>query len=113
MRATMKVFILTLFFSALLFAQNPDGRKPSIHFTPFITNYSVTDLTTNTSVGNFDSSFNFTLMLKVPITNNITLSPFYATNTLKGAYSPYYPYPYYNVEVSTSNYGFTFSYYFD
>lgn len=44
---------------------NPDGEQPSIHFTPY------------TQLGISDGEFCFNVLLKIPITETLTVSPFY------------------------------------
>jgi hypothetical protein len=109
----MKGLLFILLFSGVLFAQNPDGRKPSLHFTPYISNYSITDNITGQPVGTFETTFNFELMLKVPVNQNITLSPFYRSYSLKSTYYPYWPYYPSGANSVSTSYGFTLSYYFD
>jgi hypothetical protein len=80
----------TLFFAALtivLFlsttslsqSKNPDGTSPSFHITPSIDwgNYKLSSESTE-----LKSKFGFILLMKVPVSDGITISPFYRQSSV-------------------------------
>lgn len=107
----MKALILVCMISIMAFTQekNPDGEKVSIHLTPFFSSQ------TYKSFDGFekkeDPFFNFNLMLKVPLSDRITVSPFYQHGKSKYDVS-FQADKVYSMENSYNNFGATFSYYF-
>lgn len=88
------IFIAFLFgFTLSMTAQNtnPDGNTVSLHITPYLTNGSsdvATDYNFAGSISeietiDYDQTFNFNIMLKIPLTNRITVSPIFEYVKLK------------------------------
>lgn len=61
------VLFLIAFLFTSVYAQNADGNNPSLHFTPYYSSYSV----------ELPSQFNYKVMLKIPLSESFTVSPFY------------------------------------
>jgi hypothetical protein len=88
---TMKKLFLLFAFSILLSSQiysqktdysrpeddfkNPDGERVSLHLTPFFNSGS--HYSNNNLIYNYQPTFSFHILLKIPLTNRFTVAPFY------------------------------------
>lgn len=87
--------ILTVIFLLFCFAlygqeKNPDGQKPSIHFTP-MTSWGNVDINSGTQkIGSSDypSRFEFQLLLKIPTSNKFTISIFFSSANMNYNFTP-------------------------
>lgn len=82
----MKTLVIILLTSTIIFSQkNPDGDDISFHFTPFFIGGSQTYPMLNIynqldeKEKKIDDQLNFNLMVKIPFSKDITISPFYET----------------------------------
>lgn len=84
---------------------NPDGENVSIHFSPYITDMSISG---PGSDYNSDGAFSFNILLKVPLESQLTASIFYNSESaeFKGWSSQG------ALKVDKQNYGLTLSFYF-
>ena len=104
--------VLFLSSSSLSQSKNPDGTSPSFHITPSIDwgNYKLESETTE-----LKSKFGFILLMKVPVSDGITISPFYRQTSIGMEIKQ----PVNNImKLVNSNYnfystGFTISFYLD
>ena len=105
----LKTLITILLVSTIMFAQskensNPDGDRVSVHLTPFfVSGYNEVSAEGNTETNNFISEFNLKLLIKMPLSNNITIAPFATTDNFS-----------YEKEITTGRFPVTgkFSYFF-
>jgi len=89
----MKKLFLLFAFSILFFSQiysqktdysipdnydnfkNPDGERISLHLTPYFNSGS--HYNNNNLIYNYQPTFSFNVLLKIPVTNRLTIAPFY------------------------------------
>ena len=72
--------ILFSIFSNQTFSQtnNPDGKAPSFHISPIL-NWGNYDINSNPT--ELKTKFSFLIMVKYPITDVVTITPFYEQNS--------------------------------
>jgi hypothetical protein len=79
----MKIVILFFLLSVLVFGQNPDGKKVSLHASVFSNAGEVSVFSDSLGSGsrqfNFDGKLSYNLMIKIPF-HQITFSPFFEYN---------------------------------
>ncbi len=80
--------------------KNPDGENISIHFTPYFTDatFKVFD-----KKADLNQTFNFNIMVKMPLSPLVTVSMFYKTENFELEF----------IAIKKKSYGITLSIYFE
>jgi hypothetical protein len=109
----MKKLLLLVLLTGFSYAQNADGINPSLHLSLYTTSGNIkatlmaTTITPSaTQEQDITGNLNFSLLLKIPLSNAITLSPFLRYESFEYGSVLHY-------KANSYDYGATLSFYIE